>query len=185
MDRNPFRSAPLRPALLVALMLPILPAIAGCASPAGDYPSLAIREAERATGTMAVPASPPPPPPSPSPPSPPAPAMAAELAALADAAAQAHRAFLAAAPAATRTIEAARSAGTGSEPWARAQVALAGLTSARSRTMMPLADLDRLYVAAAVEGGALAPIAAIRDPVEAQVAEQSRIIERLSAVLAR
>ncbi|MBC7159405.1 MAG: hypothetical protein H5U21_05060 [Porphyrobacter sp.] len=183
MYRNPFRSAPPRPALLLALMLPILPAIAGCASPAGDYPSLAIREAERATGTMAVPASPPPPP---SPPAPgPAPAMAAELAALADAAAQAHRAFLAAAPAATRTIEAARSAGTGSEPWARAQVALAGLTSARSRTMMPLADLDRLYVAAAVEGGALAPISAIRDPVEAQVAEQSRIIERLSAVLAR
>ena len=64
-------------------------------------------------------------------------------------------------------------------------MALAGLTSARSRTMMPLADLDRLYVAAAVEGGALAPISAIRDPVEAQVAEQSRIIERLSAVLAR
>ena len=185
MDRNPSRSAPPRAALLLALMLPILPAIAGCASPAGDYPSLAIREAERATGTMAVPASPPPPP-APSPPAPgPAPGMSAELAALADAAAQAHRAFLAAAPAATRTIEAARSAGTGSEPWARAQVALAGLTSARSRTMMPLADLDRLYVAAAVEGGALAPISAIRDPVEAQVAEQSRIIERLSAVLAR
>lgn len=182
MDRNPFRSAPPLPAMMAAMMLPMVLGVAGCATPDGDYPSLAIRDAERAVGTIAVPTPPPPPAP---PPSPPAPGVLGELAALASAAAEAHRAFLAAAPAATRTVEAARRAGTGSEAWARAQVALAGLTSARSRTMMPLADLDRLYVAAAVEGGALAPISAIRDPVEAQVAEQTRTIDGLSAVLAR
>src|SRR5690606_20922674 len=155
-----------------ALVLPALSAalLAGCASPAGDYPSLAIRDSERIAGTLSPAA------PAPYVPPQPASAVLGQLGALAQAAEAAHEAFLAEAPRASATVENARGAAVGSESWARAEVALASLTSARSRTMEPLADLDRLLVDAAVAGNALAPIAATRDVVEAQVAAQDAAI---------
>jgi hypothetical protein len=170
MHRNPLSRSRASLALLASL--------AGCASPASDYPSLAIRDAERIAGTLA-PAQP-----GPYVPPPPAPAVLGQLDALAQSARAAHEAFLAEAPRATAAVENARRAAVGSENWARAEVALASLTSARSRTMEPLADLDRLLVDAAVEGNALAPIAATRDVVEGQVAEQDAAIARLQEVLA-
>ena len=101
------------------------------------------------------------------------------------AAERAHQAFLAAAPSASATIERAGRAGVGSDGWAHAEVALADLVSIRSRIMEPLADLDRLYVDAAVEGRALTTIGAARSAVEAQLAEEDAAIDRLQQVLAQ
>ena len=115
---------------------------------------------------------------------PPTPAAVVDrLGQLAADAASAHRAFLAEAPAARSAVAAARGAEFGSDSWARASVALAGLEGTRSRAMIALADLDRLMVDAAVEGGELERIVAVRDTVTAQVDEQNATIEALSRTL--
>jgi len=62
-------------------------------------------------------------------------------------------------------------------------VALAGLESSRSKAMIALADLDRLMVDAAIEGGELERIVEVRDTVTAQVEEQNETIEALSRSL--
>ena len=174
MHRKPtFAAAP----LLLSLAAPSL-LLGGCAAgPAGDYPSLAIRDAERITGTLSVP--------QPYVGAPPSAAILGQLDALESEADAAHAAFLAEAPRASSIVSAARGAEIGSEAWANAEVALASLTTARSRTMVALADLDRLYVSAAVEGGALDAIASVRDEVQAQVAAENATIAALKDVLAR
>lgn len=153
--------------LIAALLL------AGCATPPeGEYPSLAIRDVERVAGTLAAPEPPPP--------APPLPATLDRLDALLDQASAAHARFLAAAPRARGTIGAAAGAAAGSENWARAQVALAGLEGARSQAMIALADLDRLYVDAAVAGESLQRISAARESVTAMVEEEDRLIASLA-----
>lgn len=151
--------------------------LAGCAAASQDYPSLAIRDAERVSGTLDPEPAPPP-----APPSIPA-AMAGRLDQLGAEAASAHEAFTSAAPGARRTVEAARAAQPGGESWAQAQVALAGLEAARSRAMIALADIDRIYVDAAVEGTDLSRISATRDTVTAQVAQQDAAIAALLGML--
>lgn len=156
----------------------LLPLLAGCATtPSDEYPSLAIRDAERATGVF-EPVVPAPyiPPPTPA-------AVLDRLGQLAADAASAHRAFLAEAPAARSTIASASGAEFGSDSWARASVALAGLEGARSKAMIALADLDRLMVDAALEGGELERIVALRNTVTAQVEEQNATIEPLARSL--
>ena len=61
----------------------------------------------------------------------------------------------------------------------QAQVALASLEAARSRAMIALADLDRLYVDAAVGGEELTRIAPVRESVVELVAQQDATIEAL------
>jgi len=160
-----------RALLLVPLLVLML---AACATPGDEYPSLAIRDAERVTGTL-EPVAPTPygPPPTPA-------AVVDRLDRLAADAASAHRAFLAEAPAARSVIAAASGAEFGSDGWARASVALAGLEGSRSRAMIALADLDRLMVDAGVEGGELTRIVAVRDTVTAQVNEENLTIEGLA-----
>jgi hypothetical protein len=155
----------------------LLPLLAACSSPDGEYPSLDIRPAERVSGTL-EPAPPTPyvPPPTPA-------AVVDRLGQLAADAASAHRAFLAEAPAARSAVAAASGAEFGSDRWARGSVALAGLESARSRAMIALADLDRLMVDAAVAGEELERIVAVRNTVTAQVDEQNTTIEGLSRSL--
>ena len=103
-------------------------AIAGCAAPAEEYPSLAIRDAERVTGTL-EPAAPepyiPPPPP------------------------------------------------------AGVVDRLAGLQASRSRAMIALADIDRLYVDAALEGTALDSLTAAREQIAGQVEQEDAVVEEL------
>ena len=174
MHRNPVSRA-----LVVGAALLPLALLAGCASSTGDYPSLAIRDAERIAGTL-EPAQPepyvaPPPPP----------AVLGQLDALAQLANGAHEAFLAEEPRASAAVGEARGAAIGSENWAIAEVALADLVSARSRIMEPLADVDRLYVDATVEGNALDSIAATRDAMEAQLAAEDAAIERLQQGLSQ
>jgi hypothetical protein len=147
--------------------------LGACAGASDKYPSLAIRDAERATGTLqpaeAAPYVPP---------APPA-AVLGRLDQLAAEAATAHQAFLAEAPQARNAVSAARGAEPGADSWARAQVAVAGLESKRSRAMIALADLDRIYVDAALEGTELARIATTRDRVAAQVDEQNATIDAM------
>lgn len=147
--------------------------LSACTTASDAYPSLAIRDVERAAGTMqpAEPAAY-------VAPAPPA-AVLDRLDQLAAEAASAHRAFQAEAPRARTAVTAARGAGPGADSWAVAQVAVAGLESTRSRAMIALADLDRIYVDAAVEGLEITRIAAARDRVAAQVDEQNAAIEQM------
>ena len=154
-----------------ALSVALLPVLAACASsPVGEYPSLAIRDAERWTGSLEVEPYVPPAPPAASV------ASAGELAAQARAA---HQRFLAALPAARNRVAAARGGSVGSENWSRAQVAIADLESHRGQTMIALADLDRIYVATSTDGQAIAPVQYERGEVEALVAEETAIIDGL------
>jgi hypothetical protein len=158
-------------------ILLLVPFVAACATPEGEYPSLAIRDAERIGGSFEPVASEPYVPP------PTSGAVLDRLGELAGEAASAHRAFLAEAPGVRGAVSAAR--GVGSEAWARAQVALAGLQASRSRAVIALADIDRIYVDAATEGGETERIAAARDAVANQVEEQNRVIESLIGNLPR
>jgi hypothetical protein len=160
-----------------ALALSAALLLAGCAGgPSADYPSLDIRDVERVRGTLA-------PPPGPPPPAPMSPAALSELGDLRAAVAEIHARFLAAAPEAQGTVRAAAGAPVGAERWARAQVALAGLEAIRSEAMVPLADIDRLYVDAATSGGATAEIDAARAEATALLAEEDRLIASLLASL--
>jgi|SoiMethySBSTD1v2_1073268.scaffolds.fasta_scaffold875737_2 hypothetical protein len=158
-----------RASLLVLLGL----SLGACTTASDDYPSLAIRDVERAAGSM-QPAEPAayvaPPPPA---------AVLDRLDQLAADAASAHSVFRSEAPRVRTTVAAARGAGPGTDSWALAQVAVAGLESTRSRAMIALAELDRIYVDAAVEGTELTRIGATRDRVAAQVDEQNAAIEQM------
>lgn len=153
------------PILLLSLSL------GACASAGEDYPSLAIRDAERAQGTML--------PPPPYIPPPISAATGDQLTALADQAASAHREFNTLAARARRAVSAARGQGPGSDNWAVAQVAVAQLESQRSATMIHLADLDRLFVDAAIEGNELTRIEQTRQQVTTLVDSENALIDEL------
>ena len=150
--------------------------LSACATPDGDYPSLAQRESERVSGTMAVPSAPYI-----------APAPATQtLTRMADIAAQAraaHAAFQAAEQATRARASAASGAAAGSERWSVAQVALADLQTHRSRSMIALADLDRIYIEIANQGESLDEIGAIRSEIEALVADEDRALDAMLAAL--
>ncbi|MEX0341196.1 MAG: hypothetical protein AB3N06_01285 [Erythrobacter sp.] len=163
---------------LVAPLAAIL--LAGCSGTAGDrYPSLAIRDVERAEGTFE-----------------PVPGkrldvpavevdlaggLDARLAALLTQAEAAHASFTSAVPTAESRVRAAAGSAIGSDSWAAAQVALADLDSARSTAAIALGDLDILFTAATVHAEDAAAIAATRDAVAALVAQEDAVLERLRA----
>ncbi len=150
--------------------------LAACAAPEGEYPSLAIRDVERVSGSMEVEPAPPLPPP-----------PAASLASLDDLAASAlaaHQRFLAVEPEARAIANSAVGASRGSEAWARGQVAIANLEAQRSQTMIALADLDRIFVDAATSAQATESIAEVRDQVGAMVDQQDEVIQSLLARVA-
>ena len=152
--------------------------LAGCTSvPQDAYPSLAIRDVERVTGTLA-------PPPVYVPPPPPAAALD-QLDALLLQARTAHDRFVERAPELAGTVQASGGASVGSEGWARSHVALAELETLRSQAMIVLADLDRIYVDAATQGQSLERVAAAREQVLAMVEEEDRRIESVAQVIAQ
>lgn len=165
----------------LALLALSAPVIAGCAADNSRYPSLARRDAERMVGS-ADPAAPdrrpalvvPAPPPA---------GLVQQLAALSEAARQANAKFQDRRPRADRAVSG--TAAVASDRWADAQVALAELESARSDTMIPLADLDALLARGAVtaaetgDGSALDPIVATRAEVAGLVEQQDAILARL------
>ncbi len=156
----------------VCLLTALAGSLGACATSSEEYPSLAIRDVERLAAM---------PPAEPVPYVPPAPPAATlgRIDQLAGEAASAHRAFLAEAPRARSAVAAARGAEPGAESWSVAQVAVAGLEASRSKAMIALADIDRIYVDAALEGLALERISAARDQVSAQVEEQDATIGTL------
>ena len=155
------------------------PCLAACATPSDKYPSLAIRDVERALGQFEpVPATPLDVPVVPAPAGGP---LAVSLAALRASAQASHKAFLANAPMAARLADAAAGSAIGSDAWASAQVALADLDSARSNTAIALANLDTLMVAAAVQAEDVAAIEAVRQQVLDQVGEEDGTLARLRA----
>jgi len=162
----------------VSRLSPVLlfTALVACASPSEEYPSLAVRDIERVSGTMAVE----PAPPMPAPP----PATLAALDDLAATARAAHERFLAAAPQARAITDSAAGAQPGSDSWARAQVAIADLEAQRSQAMIALADLDRIYVAATTSAQDTESISAVRSQVDGLVAQQDAMIRALLATLA-
>lgn len=151
--------------------------LAACATPSDRYPSLGLRDAERVAGSF-DPDTAQAPPPAPAPPSA---DLLARLAQLRQAAAKAHAEFLSAVPAAERLARAAGS--VGSDSWASAQVALAGLDSARSQAAIALGDLDVLYVDATLADEHRETIGAARAEVVALVEEEDALLARLRARL--
>lgn len=175
----------MKPALRrFARLLPIalLPFAAGACSTASDYPSLAVRDVERVSGTAkpaADDAS------APLPVLPPASAgLVSRLQGLVAVAQAADRQFQAERPSAERAAAAAGS--LGSDSWSSASVALARLEASRSQAMIALADLDTLY-ADARDAAPLEPspsaqaIGDARAQVSGWVEAQDAVIERLSA----
>ncbi|MFB0610899.1 hypothetical protein [Aurantiacibacter poecillastricola] len=158
-----------------SLFLVLTLSLGACASAGEDYPSLALRELERESGTMAVEPAPPPPPTAPS--------TLGELDDLAAAAREAHADFLAALPRARSLTSGAAGAPRGSEAWSRAQVGIAELESQRSEAMIALADLDRIYVDAATSALSTEGIASVRSEIDALVDEQDAAISQLLAQL--
>ncbi|AKH42312.1 hypothetical protein FHS61_000082 [Altererythrobacter atlanticus] len=160
--------------LLISAMM--VPATA-CTTAPDSYPSLAIREVERVQGTAqpveSVPWSP----------EPLAQATLDDAAQLAEDAAEAHRQFQIMAARVASGGNGRLSAEAGSDSWARAQLALASLEASRSRTLVALASLDRLYVTAAVEGAELEQIAGLHRQVSALAEEEDAAIARLEAQL--
>ncbi len=158
----------------LAIGLSAISLLAACATPEG-YPDLGLREAERVTGTLSVPETPP------FTPAPAAPATLAQLDELVESARSAHADFLSAAGEARGPVNAARGAAIGSEEWSVAQVAVADLESLRSQAMIALADIDRIYLSAATQGGEIARIESARAEVAGLVDEENRLVEALLA----
>lgn len=174
---------PLTFPVVLPLAVPLAMLASACSSP-GNYPSLALRDVERASGS-AKPVSGEPA--APAAPLPPASAdLATRLDGLVAAAREANQQFQSNRPAAERAVAAAGD--TGSDSWSTASVALARLESSRSSAMVALGDLDTLYVEARTAGAleetpSAKAIAAARDEVDGWVASQNAIIAALSARL--
>ena len=158
------------------LVIPLIAALAGCASAQSAYPSLAIRPAERASGTM----QPPPVEPVLTPPTQPTLDRLSRLTADADAD---HRAFLGQVASTRATISAACGAASGDDSWARGEAARADWLAACCKTMVPLADLDRIYVDAGTQGEATDRVGAARDHISSLLAAEDATVAELSANL--
>lgn len=153
--------------------------LGACASAGTEYPSLAVRDAERTEGQFET-----------GEPRrldiPPVEVdltggLDARLASLVAAAEEAHARFDEARPRAERLVAAARGSAVGSDSWAAAQVALAELDSARSLAAVPLGDLDAIYAATLVAADDSAPVEAARSSVIALVSEEDSVLEDLRA----
>ncbi len=151
------------PLLIAPVIATLLP---GCTTVAeGDFPSLAKRPYETSaplgsTESASLPDQ-----------QPVSPALVQRLSTLRGVAMAAHNRF-----------NQQRGSGAGGSDWASGQIAIAGLESIRSEAMIPLADLDRLYVAAydaAVVSKQFADVEAIartRADVARMIAEEDRAI---------
>ena len=97
----------------------------------------------------------------------------------------AHAEFLAAAPAARRSANAADAGRVGSDAWAEAQIAIADLETRRSQTMITLADLDRVYVDTSNAGEAIAPVADVRGEIAQLIEQENAVITELLNMVRR
>ncbi len=165
------RKPPVAPAPILAIAL----ALSACASN-GDFPSLAIRDAERAEGQFTVDR----PAPAPPLPEPLSADMSERLVQIVERARGAHADFTAALPAARRRIAAGRGAAVGTDARGDALVALADLESIRTRTAIPLADIDTLYTDEAVRGELREAVVDARGTVVDLIAQEDAALAELS-----
>lgn len=153
--------------------------LAGCAGNSDQYPSLAIREAERAVGQFTPtqvsdevsPTR--------------SPASAQDIAKLVEQASESHRAFRAAQPSAGRLVSGARGTSTESDARAQALVALADLTSMRSNTAITLGDIDLLAAQGKTEFSTSSDLEAAQVLVADLVDQQDRALAALWGQLER
>ena len=175
---------------LAILLASALPLAACAATPDRAYPSLAIRDAERASGQYPAPtgtcvgadgASPVEGTFQPGPPAPP-PSLSNDVVERVDQllmqAREDHADF-------ERTVPDARPAlrgagAVGSKSWGRAQVAYANLRSLRGQTAIPLADLDTLVATRSVAGEPVDRIVAARDAVAQLVEQEDAVLVELA-----
>ena len=160
-----------------AFFLSSMLALSACATPRGKYPDLAIRPEERISGSMEPVAAEPYIPPKTGA------DVLSNIVSLRQSAQQAHAKFTAATPRARSAANAARNSHQGSEKWAVAQIALSELESSRSDAMIALAELDRLYVDAAINATELGPLSSARDDVMALVAEEDSVINQIGSLI--
>ena len=159
-----------KPLSLVASLV-VSALLAGCAANSDRYPSLAIRDIERVSGTFEVDPQIATPPPT-------LPASDLEnIPALVESARNAHLRFIDAAPSARRAVAAASGSGVDDNRWASAQVALADLESLRSMAAIPLGDLDRLHAIASITFAEKLAVNAAREEVLAMIKEDEVLAE--------
>lgn len=164
--------APCSTPILVVLAM----AASGCASStAENYPSLAVRPAERMEGSFTPVPQAPAPTPMPE-------GTLGRLGELEASARAAHARFREQAATARGIVLAGRGTAVGDNRWGAAQIALADLDSLRSQTAVALGDLDQMYVDATVADSDRQAIDASRRAVVAIVAEQDRVLADLRGV---
>lgn len=162
----------------IFLPFAILALTAGCASSEG-YPSLAMRDAERVSGTFSpttegdgTDQAPPPEIPADA-------ALSTRIDGLLNAAKAAHARFMDAAPRARRLASAA--GGVGSDSWASAQVALADLESQRSQAAIALSTLDEMHVEGVTTNTLPGIVTEARDTVISLIGEEDTLLSQLRA----
>lgn len=156
------------------LLLPLCAVLSACAAHA-DYPSLALRDAERNNGVR-----------TPSTaglalvdPAPPSPEVRARIAQAVEEAQAAHGRFRAAAPATRRAVAAGGRAAIDSEAYAAAQIALGNLQSIASEATFALADLDRMLAERSNALLSTGEVEAARATVAALVEEERAVLASL------
>lgn len=163
------------------LLLPALCALtlSACASSGDEFPSLAIRDVERAQGQFEpiavdpidVPEIP----------TNYEGSLENRLATLVESASAAHTRFTRSEAVARRVVAGAGRSAVGSDAWATSQVALSDLESIRSDTAIALAEVDILHIAASVAAEDRAQIDAARDSIIAMVQEEDAALAELRA----
>ncbi|WP_298302313.1 hypothetical protein [uncultured Erythrobacter sp.] len=149
--------------------------LSGCASADGRYPSLDIRPAERALGTL-HPTKPE------ILPTPPATDLASIQSAL-DRALSANTSFIAQETDALDLANAASGDGPESDRRARALIAMAGLTSLRGKTALALADLDLLEVQAATGFSETNAIRSAQSSIKQMITTQDATLDSVAEAL--
>lgn len=166
-------------------LLASLPVLAACSGASGGYPSLAIRDVERVSGTaqpvapeIQQPVAPPV-----------SEALDQRIARLVEQARGAHATFQNRAGSASRTVGAGRGTRAPADRWIAAQVALSDLQALRSTAMIALADLDVMFAEERLAfSDDLSPTAQAldraRQQIGAWVEEEDRVIAGLAGQIA-
>ena len=166
-----------KPPLPLYLSALIAFALAGCASADGRYPSLAVRDAERAQGTL-----------SPSPPDEPFVIGVTDAEALFaphTKASETHALFNEQLGDVTELVRASSGLGPEDDRRARALVGLASLTSLRGQTALALSDLDQLEAAAATQFKRTNEINDLQASIQKMIAQQDAALDSLTEMLSQ
>lgn len=161
----------------IALSGLVTATLSGCAGAVDRFPSLALRDAERATGQFTPPTS-----------NDTAPSYLVSSAKIEDAliaAHASHQRFMAAQPTAASLAIKARGRGIGDDTHSRALIALADLTTLRSETAGALADLDRLEARGATLFAPTDAVESAQTEVEIMIENQNTALDTLVRELER